>query len=70
MKILISVFSIVLFVCPLIFMTGQGCSQIEKSKINSDSVMLASSPVLSAQAAIDKMHIEDGFEIKLVAQEP
>jgi mono/diheme cytochrome c family protein len=52
------------------FMMGLGCSQKEDSKVNTDSALLVSSPVLSAQAAIDKMHVEEDFEIKLVAQEP
>jgi mono/diheme cytochrome c family protein/glucose/arabinose dehydrogenase len=70
MKISVAVFSAVLLVCLLVFMIGNGCSQKEKTNTNSDSLYFSSAPVLSAQAAIDKMHLEDDFEVKLVAQEP
>jgi mono/diheme cytochrome c family protein/glucose/arabinose dehydrogenase len=70
MKILISALFVVFVACFLILMTGQSCSQKEKTKASSDSLTFSSSPVLSPQAAIEKMHIENGFEVKLVASEP
>jgi mono/diheme cytochrome c family protein len=70
MKILISAFITVSVVCLLILTTGQGCSQKDKTRASADSMSYSSSPVLSPEAAIEKMHVEDGFEIKLVASEP
>ena len=68
MRILISAFIIVLSFCLLVLITGEGCTP--KNKNNTDSLAFSSAPVLSAADAISKMHIEKGFEIKLVASEP
>ncbi|MEO5564753.1 MAG: dehydrogenase, partial [Chitinophagaceae bacterium] len=70
MKFFISAISISLFTCLAVLMTGQGCSEPDKAGTDLDSVAFLSSPVLSPQAAIDKMHIEESFEVKLVASEP
>lgn len=70
MKVFIATVSISLLACLAILITGQGCSQPDKSGNTSDSLAFLSSPVISPQAAINKMHIEDGFEVKLVASEP
>ncbi len=53
-----------------VLITGQGCSQPGKSGADLDSLAFLTSPVLSPQNAIEKMHMEDGFEVKLVASEP
>lgn len=71
MKLFFSAFAIALFVCLLFLTTGQGCSPKDKpGDHHPDSLAFLSSPVLSPQDAISKMHIEEGFEIKLVAAEP
>src|SRR5437870_12010732 len=68
MKIFISAIFISLFTCLAILITGPGCSG--PSGTDKDSLAFASSPVLAPRAAIDKMHIEEGFLIRLVASEP
>lgn len=70
MKFFLSAIFISLFVCLGILMTGQGCSEPDKGSNSLDSLAFLSSPVLSPQAAIGKMHIEEGFEVKLVTSEP
>jgi glucose/arabinose dehydrogenase len=70
MKIFISAIFLSLFACLAILMTGPGCSERDKAGTDLDSLAFLSSPVLSPQASIDKMHIEKGFEVKLVASEP
>jgi hypothetical protein len=62
--------SVALFACLVLLMTGQSCSEPDKAATDLDSLSFLSSPVLSPQAAISKMQIEEGFEVKLVASEP
>jgi len=68
MKFLISAIAIFLFVCLGLLMTGPGCSHPDKSV--RDSLAYLNSPVVSPRDAIDKMHIEEGFIVRLVASEP
>ena len=61
-------------VCGLLWMTGQSCKQPDVNKKGTDSLAIRntipSSPVLSPAESINKMHLEDGFAVKLVAAEP
>src|SRR3954462_6040078 len=53
--------------------TYLGCSNTSGKKADRDSLALKknlSSPVLSPEESIKKMHIESGFAVKLVAAEP
>src|SRR4051794_32531975 len=53
--------------------TYVGCSNTPGPKANRDSLALKknlTSPVLSPEESIKKMHIESGFAVKLVAAEP
>ena len=68
MKLLISAISISLFVCLALLITGPGCSGSDKS--GNDSLAYLNSPVVSPREAINKMHIEEGFIVRLVASEP
>jgi mono/diheme cytochrome c family protein len=52
---------------------GQSCKPSPGIETGRDSLNIKkelSSPVLSPEEAIQKMHVEDGFEVKLVASEP
>ena len=59
--------------CAALWITGQSCKQTKKEVVN-DSLAIresvASSPVISPEESINKMHLENGFAIKLVASEP
>ena len=61
-------------VCALLWMTGQSCKQPDANKEGTDSLAIresiTSSPVISPTEAINKMHLEDGFAVQLVAAEP
>jgi len=61
-------------VCVLLWMTGQSCKQPDANKEGTDSLAIresiAPSPVISPAESINKMHLEDGFAVKLVAAEP
>ena len=61
-------------VCALLWMTGQSCKQPNADKEGTDSLAIresiTSSPVISPTEAINKMHLEDGFAVQLVAAEP
>ena len=61
-------------VCALLWMTGQSCKQPNADKEGTDSLAIresiTSSPVISPAESINKMHLEDGFAVKLVAAEP
>src|SRR5882757_9283578 len=52
----------------------QGCKNGTTKNNRADSLAIrksiAETPVIPADAAITKMHVEDGFIIKLVASEP
>ena len=55
----------------LILITGQSCRQSENRNETTDSLSIrkkfSSSPVLSPQESMKKMHVEKGFAVKLVA---
>lgn len=68
MRLFISAISICLLVGFAILLTGPGCSQPDQS--TKDSLAFSSSPVVSPREAIDKMHLEEGFIVRLVASEP
>src|SRR5690242_21953984 len=68
MKIFLSAVTLSLFACLALLMTGPGCSQPDKAR--TDSLAFLSSPVLTPHASMDKMHLEEGFQVKLVAAEP
>jgi mono/diheme cytochrome c family protein len=56
-----------------IWISGQSCKPSPKEKTGRGSSAIRknlSSPVLSPEESIKKMHIENGFEVKLVAAEP
>ena len=61
-------------VCALLWITGQSCKQPDANKEGTDSLAIresiTSSPVISPAKSINKMHLEDGFAVKLVAAEP
>lgn len=62
-----------LIVCTVLWLTGQSCNQADKHKTGNDSLAIKedlTSPVIEAQEAIKKMHIENGFTAQLVAAEP
>jgi mono/diheme cytochrome c family protein len=65
-----SLLVVALFAWLALLMTGQGCSEPDKAVNSLDPLAFLSSPVISPQDAISKMHIEAGFEVKLVASEP
>ena len=58
----------------IILATEQSCKQSEKKAPVTDSLAvresLPPSPVLSPEESIKKMHLENGFDIRLVAAEP
>ena len=74
MKTLNFPIQIVVVVSALIWLAGQSCQHAEDKITGTDSLSirqnLPPSPVLSPQESIEKMHIEDGFAIQLVASEP
>ena len=59
--------------CAVLWVTGQSCKQTKK-EIGTDSLSIretvATSPVISPEESINKMHLENGFAVKLVASEP
>ncbi len=61
-------------ICFLFSVNLQSCTSNEKQIAHSDSLAirqsLPESPVLSPGESLQKMHLEDGFDIKLVAAEP
>src|SRR6185437_4786976 len=61
-------------VCVLIMAAGQSCKLAEKKNDKSDSLALRQnippSPVLSPEESLKKMHVVNGFTVKLVAAEP
>jgi mono/diheme cytochrome c family protein/glucose/arabinose dehydrogenase len=64
-----------LFVAALLILFSllQSCANGDNKNGESDSLVIKESlesPVISPQDAIKKMHIEDGFDVKLVASEP
>jgi mono/diheme cytochrome c family protein/glucose/arabinose dehydrogenase len=65
---------VLMAVSVLIFISLQSCKQTGSEKPGSDSLTIrkkfSSSPVLSAQESIEKMHVEKGFAVKIVATEP
>jgi mono/diheme cytochrome c family protein/glucose/arabinose dehydrogenase len=73
MRILIYSVRILIVACAVLWITGQSCKQTKKEVVN-DSLAIresvASSPVVSPEESINKMHLENGFAIKLVASEP
>ena len=58
----------------LLLIAEESCKYSGSQEGNADSLAiregLSSSPVLSAQESIKKMHVEKGFTVKLVASEP
>jgi len=74
MRIFIYSLKILIVVCALLWMTGQSCKQPNADKEGTDSLAIresiTSSPVISPTEAINKMHLEDGFAVQLVAAEP
>ncbi|HEX8357831.1 MAG TPA: dehydrogenase, partial [Segetibacter sp.] len=57
----------------LLMVFGESCRNSSDTSKVTDSLAIKTdlkSPVLSATEAINKMHLEDGFEVKLVAAEP
>lgn len=60
-------------VCVLLMVT-QGCKQTEKKNDKADSLAMRQSippsPVLSPEESLKKIHVENGFTVKLVAAEP
>src|SRR6187551_2927678 len=74
MRIFIYSLKILIVVCALLWMTGQSCKQPNADKEGTDSLAIresiTSSPVISPAEAINKMHLEDGFAVQLVAAEP
>lgn len=63
-----------LVIACLLICTGQSCNEAAKGDEKSDSLAIRQSikpaPVVSPQESIKKMHLEDGFEARLVASEP
>ncbi|HEX5153275.1 MAG TPA: c-type cytochrome [Parafilimonas sp.] len=63
--------TICIILCSVCF---YACNNSSRSITKKDSIVIRKSiqeePALSPQEAIQKMHIEDGFEVKLVAAEP
>ncbi len=74
MKSILHFTIITVFICFIFSANLQSCTSNEKQNAHSDSLAIkesmGESPVLSPGASIGKMHLEDGFEIKLVAAEP
>jgi mono/diheme cytochrome c family protein/glucose/arabinose dehydrogenase len=74
MKTIIYSLRIIIIVCVLIWITAQSCKQAKNEKGSNDSLAIRQtippSPVLSPVEAIKKMHLENGFAVKLVAAEP
>lgn len=58
----------------LVMLGGQSCHQKENQNITEDSLAIRKSvppsPALSAEESMKKMHLENGFAVKLVASEP
>src|SRR5215203_2379144 len=73
MRIFIYSLKILVVVCSLLWLTGQSCKQSENEN-GKDSLSIresiTSSPVISPEESIGKMHLEEGFAVKLVAAEP
>lgn len=74
MKIIVRYFPL-LFLAFLFFIAmGESCTQSTIVVNSSDSLLIRknipASPVLSPEESIKKMHIENGFTVKLVAAEP
>ncbi len=74
MKSIVCFTIIAAVICFVFSLNLQSCTNNGKQNSHSDSLSikqsLAQSPVLSPEASLKKMHLEDGFEIKLVAAEP
>ena len=73
MKKIISFLPVLIVISIGIGINLQGCNHTGQEAGATDSLAIKkdlTSPVLSAQDAIKKMHIENGFEVKLVASEP
>jgi mono/diheme cytochrome c family protein/glucose/arabinose dehydrogenase len=73
MRIFIYSVRILIVACAVLWITGQSCKQTNK-ETGTDSLAIresvASSPVISPEESINKMHLENGFAVKLVAAEP
>lgn len=58
----------------LVMLGGESCHQKENQNSKEDSLAIRKnvppSPALSAKESMQKMHIENGFSVKLVASEP
>ena len=74
MKNIVCFTIIAVFICSVFSVIMQSCTSNEKQNVHSDSLAIkqsvAESPVLTPGESLKKMHLEDGFEIKLVAAEP
>src|SRR5215203_2736836 len=74
MRIFIYSLKILIVVCSLLWLTGQSCKQSEENKNGTDSLSIresiSSSAVISPEESIGKMHLQEGFAVKLVAAEP
>ena len=66
--------SIVVATVMLLGITGQGCTTKKNDQPANDSLAIresvSSSPVVSPEESIKKMHLQDGFTVQLVAAEP
>src|SRR4051812_34975142 len=64
----------ILIVAALLIASVQSCRQDGTSEPANDSLSIrrkvAPSPVLSPRESLSKMHVEKGFEVKIVATEP
>src|SRR5574337_1289958 len=61
------------FLAAALVLLLQSCTSGNNEKNKTDSLSIKKnleSPVISPQDAIKKMHLEDGFDVKLVASEP
>jgi hypothetical protein len=73
MRILIYSVRILIVACPVLWITGQSCKQTKKEVVTDSLAMrqtVSSSPVISPGESVKKMHLENGFAVKLVASEP
>ena len=73
MKKFVSILPVLVAISIGIGITGQSCNDAGKEAGPTDSLAIKrdlTSPVLSPLDAIKKMHIEKGFDVKLVAGEP